>query len=154
MCVLVDVFRKKRQLILIYCFFFAGKRGMDAADDDENEQLLSNENNSGGFSQNQRQLMQFEESSYNEQRAQDAMAVERQLTEIGQMMTKLATMVHEQRETIITINSNIDDSREHMEGAISELQKYLATLTGNRWLMIKVFAILIFFALFFALFIA
>ena len=139
---------------IITTYIYIGKRGMDAANDDESEQLLQNDNNSNHFSQNQSQLMQFEQSHYNEQRAQDAMAVERQLTEIGQMMTKLATMVSEQRETIITINQNIDDSRENMEGAISELQKYLATLTGNRWLMIKVFAILIFFALFFALFIA
>ena len=77
--------------------------------------------NTQGGEGRQSQLMQYQESSYNETRAEDAMQVERQLTEIGQMMTKLATMVAEQRETILTINTNIDDSRENVEGAISML---------------------------------
>ncbi len=84
----------------------------------------------------------------------EAQSVERQLTEISTMMNQLAELVDEQRQTIIHINTNIDDATEHVEGAIEQLQKYLASLAGNRWLMIKVFAILIIFAIIFTIFIA
>ena len=72
----------------------------------------------------------------------------------SQMMTNLAQMVEEQKETILHIQDNIDYSVENVEGAIEQLQKYLASLSGNRWLIIKVFALLIFFAIFFTLFVA
>ena len=105
-------------------------------------------------SQSQSQMMVYQETQYNEQRAMEAEAIEGQLTEISQMMTKLASIVDEQRQTIIQIGDNVDDSIQHVEGAIEQLQKYLSSLSGNRWLMIKVFALLIFLAIIFTLFIA
>ena len=80
--------------------------------------------------------------------------IERTLTEISQSMTQLAQLVDEQRETIININDNMEVAVENVEGGIEQLQKYLASLAGNRWLMIKVFALIIFFAIIFTVFIA
>jgi len=126
--------------------------------DSESEALLSRESESGhrlkGGSQSQSQMMLYNETQYNEQRAMEAEHIEGQLTEIGQMMTRLATIVDQQRQTIIQIGDNVDDSIQHVESAIDQLQKYLASLSGNRWLMIKVFALLIFLAIIFTVFIA
>ena len=107
-----------------------------------------------GASSSQSQMVMYQESQYNEQRAEEAEAIESQLTEISQMMGKLAQIVDEQRQTIIQIGDNVDDSIVHVEGAIDQLQKYLSSLSGNRWLMIKVFALLIFLAIIFTVFIA
>ena len=104
--------------------------------------------------QSQSQMQLFNQTDYTQERAMQAEQIEGQLTEISQMMSKLATIVHNQRETIITINENVEDATLHVEGAIEQLQKYLSSLSGNRWLMIKVFALLIFLAIIFTVFIA
>lgn len=96
----------------------------------------------------------FPLSEYHEQRAEMAQVVESKFAEVLNMVSHLAGLVDEQRQTIITINSNIEESIDNVEGAIAQLQKYLGSLSGNRWLMIKVFALLIFFAIIFTIFIA
>eukprot|EP01084_Bolivina_argentea_P235086 395690_1 len=124
----------------------------------ETEALLASDSLVGhqlkNASQSQSQMLVYQESQYNEQRAVETEAIEGQLTEISQMMGKLAMIVDEQRQTIIQIGDNVDDSIQHVEGAIEQLQKYLSTLSGNRWLMIKIFALLIFLAIIFTIFIA
>eukprot|EP00483_Globobulimina_turgida_P005832 UN05842 len=62
-----------------------------------------------GASQSQSQMMLHHEPQYNEQRALEAEHIEGQLTEISQMMGKLAMIVDEQRQTIIQIGDNVDD---------------------------------------------
>eukprot|EP01083_Nonionella_stella_P272336 923426_1 len=86
-------------------------------------------------SQSQSQMVMFKEPQYNDQRTMEAEAIETQLTEISQMMAQLANIVDQQRHTIIQIGDNVDDSIQHVEGAIQQLQKYLSSMSGNRWLM-------------------
>jgi len=131
------------------------RRGQSS--DEENKPLLNADGSFNGEYQlkgQQSQMTLHQEVQYNEQRAQQAEMIESQLTEVSQMMTKIATFVDEQRRTIIQIGDNVDDSIANMDGAIEQLQKYLASLSGNRWLMIKVFALLIIFAIIFTIFIA
>ena len=52
------------------------------------------------------------------------------------------------------IDANVDDATHHIEGAHTELLKYLRSVTSNRWLIIKVFAVLIIFFLIFIVFLA
>merc|ERR1712228_45805 len=121
------------------------QRRRQHSNDSEAKPLLSSQ---------QSQMTLYNETQYTQQRAMEAEKIELATTEIAQMMSKLATIVHNQRETIITISDNVEDATQNVEGAIDELQKYLASLTGNRWLMIKVFALLIFLAIIFTVFIA
>merc|ERR1712129_465402 len=127
-------------------------------DDSETQSLLQNDNDSPTQSQQQSQqqsqMILSNENNYTQQRAMEAEQIEGQLTEISHMMGKLATIVHDQRQTILTISENVEDATLHVEGAIEQLQKYLSSLSGNRWLMIKVFALLIFLAIVFTVFIA
>ena len=52
------------------------------------------------------------------------------------------------------IDSNVDETSLNVEAAHSEILKYFQSVTSNRWLMIKIFAVLIFFFVIFVVFMA
>ena len=54
-------------------------------------------------------------------------------------------MVAEQRETVQRIDADTHDILDNVSGAQRELLKYYASISSNRWLMLKVFGILIVF---------
>ena len=62
---------------------------------------------------------------------------------LGTMFNQLATMIKEQEEQITRIDSNVDDVDMNVSAAHTELLKYFQSVTSNRWLMIKVFGVLI-----------
>lgn len=54
-------------------------------------------------------------------------------------------MVAEQRETVQRIDADTTDIAANVSGAQRELLKYYASVTSNRWLMLKIFGVLIIF---------
>ena len=54
-------------------------------------------------------------------------------------------MVAEQRETVQRIDADTVDIASNVSGAQRELLKYYASISNNRWLMLKVFGVLIVF---------
>ncbi len=52
------------------------------------------------------------------------------------------------------IDSNIDDTALNVEAAHGEILKYFQSVTSNRWLMIKIFVVLIVFFIVFVVFFA
>ena len=98
-------------------------------------------------------------------------SIEQTIIELGDIFTQLATMVRQQEELVdryvaqrrrltgnerffFRIDANVNDAAHHIEGAHTELLKYLRSVTSNRWLIIKVFAVLIIFFLIFIVFLA
>ena len=71
--------------------------------------------------------------------------VEQTIVELGGIFKQLATMIKEQEEQIQRIDSNVDDVELNVNEAHSELLKYFQSVTSNRWLMIKIFIVLIVF---------
>ena len=67
------------------------------------------------------------------------------IAELGQIFTQLAQMVAEQRETVQRIDADTVDIASNVSGAQRELLKYYASISSNRWLMLKVFGVLIVF---------
>jgi len=63
-------------------------------------------------------------------------------------------MVKEQEEMVERIDTNIQDVELNVEAAHSEILKYFQSVSKNRWLMIKIFGVLILFFVFFVLFVA
>jgi syntaxin 5 len=55
---------------------------------------------------------------------------------------------------LFRIDANVQDAELNVEAAHNEIIKYFQTITSNRWLMIKIFAVLIFFFFFFVIFMA
>ena len=54
-------------------------------------------------------------------------------------------MVAEQRETVQRIDADTIDIANNVSGAQRELLKYYASISSNRWLMLKIFGVLIVF---------
>jgi syntaxin 5 len=77
--------------------------------------------------------------------------VEQTIVELGGIFKQLATMIKEQEEQIQRIDSNVDDVELNVNEAHSELLKYFQSVTSNRWLMIKIFIVLIVFFVIFVL---
>jgi syntaxin 5 len=52
------------------------------------------------------------------------------------------------------IDENMDESLTNVEGAQNQLLKYLDNISSNRWLILKIFMVLITFLLIFVVFVA
>lgn len=92
--------------------------------------------------------------SYVQARAETMQNIESTIVELGGIFQQLAHMVKEQEEMVERIDSNIENTELNVEAAHAEILKYFQSVTGNRWLMIKIFAVLIFFFIFFIIFLA
>lgn len=104
----------------------------------------------GGGAFMQMQLVE-QQDSYIQSRSTAIESIESTIAELGQIFTQLAHMVAEQRETVQRIDADTMDIATNVGGAQRELLKYYASISGNRWLMLKVFGILIVFFLAFIL---
>lgn len=101
--------------------------------------------------QAQKSLVLTEDLGYIQDRANAMQTVETTIVELGTMFNQLATMIKEQEEQITRIDSNVDDVDMNVSAAHTELLKYFQSVTSNRWLMLKVFGVLMFFFVIFIL---
>jgi len=98
----------------------------------------------------QAQLVE-QQDTYIQSRSTAIESIESTIAELGQIFQQLANMVAEQRETVQRIDADTIDIASNVSGAQRELLKYYASISSNRWLMLKVFGILIVFFLVFIL---
>ncbi|KAJ5372745.1 t-SNARE [Penicillium concentricum] len=101
--------------------------------------------------QSDQQLMIMEEgessNTYVQARGEAIEAIERTISELGGIFGQLAQMVSEQSEMIQRIDANTEDVVDNVQGAQRELMKYWTRVSGNRWLVAKMFGILMIFFL-------
>ncbi|KAL0261598.1 Integral membrane protein SED5 [Diplodia seriata] len=104
----------------------------------------------GGAASDQ-QLLLMEEAqpanTYINQRGEAIEAIERTISELGGIFGQLAQMVSEQSEMIQRIDANTEDVVDNVQGAQRELMKYWNRVSGNRWLVAKMFGVLMIFFL-------
>lgn len=97
------------------------------------------------------QLMLMEEAQpsnmYIQQRGEAIEAIESTISELGSIFGQLASMVSEQSEMIERIDANTESVVENVQGAQKELLKYWGRVSGNRWLIAKMFGVLMIFFL-------
>ncbi|KAH6672018.1 syntaxin 5 [Halenospora varia] len=97
------------------------------------------------------QLLMMEEAqpqnTYIHQRGEAIEAIERTIQELGGIFGQLASMVSEQSEMIQRIDANTEDVVDNVQGAQRELLKYWSRVSGNRWLVAKMFGVLMIFFL-------
>lgn len=104
---------------------------------------------------NQSQMQIYDDTDqYVQERAETMQNIESTIVELGGIFQQLAHMVKEQEEVVGRIDSNIQDVELNVEAAHSQILKYFQSVSKNRWLMIKIFGVLIFFFIFFVLFVA
>ncbi|CAI0543155.1 unnamed protein product [Linum tenue] len=104
--------------------------------------------------QQQQQQMVPLQDSYMQSRAEALHNVESTIHELSNIFTQLATMVSQQGELAIRIDENMDDTLTNVEGAQGQLVRYLNSISSNRWLMIKIFFVLVAFLMIFLFFVA
>ncbi|KAL4773765.1 t-SNARE [Aspergillus nidulans var. acristatus] len=101
--------------------------------------------------QSDQQLLMMEEAessnSYIQSRGEAIDAIERTINELGGIFGQLAQMVSEQSEMIQRIDANTEDVVDNVQGAQRELMKYWTRVSGNRWLIAKMFGVLMIFFL-------
>lgn len=108
----------------------------------------------GGGAQQQQQLVVAQQDSHQSSRAEALRNVENTIVELGGIFNKLSELVQQQGELAIRIDENMDDTMQNVNMAQNQLLKYLNTISSNRWLMLKVFGVLLVFLVFFIVFIA
>jgi len=91
---------------------------------------------------------------YLESRADTMQSIESTIVELGGIFQQLAHMIKEQEEVMVRIDSNVEDTAMNVEMGHAEILKYFRSVTSNRWLMVKIFGVLIFFFVFFVMFMA
>ncbi|XP_074581566.1 syntaxin-32-like [Curcuma longa] len=104
--------------------------------------------------QQQQQQTAALQDSYMNSRSEALHGVESTIHELSNIFTQLATMVSQQGELALRIDENMDDTLANVEGAQSQLLKYLTSISSNRWLMIKIFFVLMVFLMIFLFFVA
>jgi syntaxin 5 len=105
-------------------------------------------------SMQQQQLMVTQQDSYLTSRQEALHQVESTIVELGSIFQQLAHMVHEQGEMAVRIDENVDDTLTNVEAGQAQLLKYLNTISSNRWLVLKVFGIIMMAVMFFLMFVA
>ncbi len=92
------------------------------------------------------QLLLMEEAQpqnmYIQERGRAIESIESTIQELGGIFSQLAQMVSEQGEQIQRIDANTEDVVDNVEGAQRELMKYWSRVQGNRWLVAKMFGVL------------
>ncbi len=87
-------------------------------------------------------------------REEAVLNIERMMGELQGIFQQLASLVSQQGELIERIDNDVSLSLTNVNGAREQIAKYLKSISSNRWLMIKIFAILfVFIIVFLALFI-
>ncbi|KAJ8977257.1 hypothetical protein NQ317_003958, partial [Molorchus minor] len=96
-------------------------------------------------SQMQAALMYDETDNYLQSRAETMQNIESTIVELGGIFQQLAHMVKEQEEMVERIDTNVENAELNIEAAHAQIVKYFQSISSNRWLMIKIFGVLIFF---------
>jgi len=107
-----------------------------------------------GQQQQQQQHMIEIKDDYLEQRADAVDDIQKMLGELGTMYTRLAGFVEGQGEDINRIDSNVSGALVSLTAGEKELQTALARQRSSQWLVVKVFGVLLTFAMFFVMFVA
>ncbi|KAJ1934932.1 Integral membrane protein SED5 [Kickxella alabastrina] len=94
-------------------------------------------------SSSQLMLMQPSQSSYLDSRSDAINSIESTISELGSIFQQLAHMVSEQRDVVQRIDANVESVDMNISAAQNELLRYYSTISSNRWLMAKIFMIIL-----------
>jgi syntaxin 5 len=97
-----------------------------------------------GSEGDQNQGAMYEEQQQQSSRNRVAVEqIETTIAELGQMYGRLVHMVGSQEETVIRIDSNMDQTLANVESGHSQLVKYYDRLRGDQGLILKIFLVII-----------
>ena len=85
--------------------------------------------------------------NYHSSRLSSVQGVQRTIAELGQIFSRMAATIQQQEEMVSRIDSDIDGADFHIKEGSNQLMIYLKSISSNRRLILKIFAILILFAI-------
>ncbi|KAJ1750902.1 Integral membrane protein SED5 [Coemansia sp. RSA 1290] len=94
-------------------------------------------------SSSQMQLLQPNQSAYLDSRSDAINSIESTISELGSIFQQLAHMVSEQRDVVQRIDANVESIDSNIGAAQTELLKYYASISSNRWLIVKIFMVIL-----------
>ncbi|KAJ2077654.1 Integral membrane protein SED5 [Coemansia sp. RSA 988] len=97
----------------------------------------------GEASDSQMLLIQSDKQSYLDSRSEAITSIESTITELGSIFQQLAHMVTEQRDVVQRIDANVESVDTNIGAAQTELLKYYTNISSNRWLIVKIFMIIL-----------
>jgi len=100
----------------------------------------------------QMMMVRHQQEDYTSSRATAVENIERTIVELGGVFQQLATLVAEQGDKLQRIDENIDNSAVYVDRGHSALLKVLHNVSSNRMLIVKLFLVLIVFAVIFIVF--
>lgn len=100
----------------------------------------------------QMMMVQHQQADYTTARTAAVEDIERIIVELGGIFQQLATLVAEQGDMIQRIDENIDNSANYVERGHGQLLKVLYNVSSSRMLIVKLFLVLIVFAIIFIVF--
>lgn len=100
------------------------------------------------------QIYKNKESLYYQNRLNDVQLIEKTIGEISGMMNRLSQKIYEHSFLIENINKNTDVALEHVEKADKEVKQILEKAKSNKFLLVKIFFILICVFIFYIIFLA
>ena len=100
------------------------------------------------------QIMTQKESQYYQSRLKEVQEIEKTMGEISSMMNRLSQMTYEHSFLIENISKNTDIALENVEKGEREVKKILENVKNNRWLLIRIFMIIICVSVFYIIFMA
>lgn len=86
---------------------------------------------------------------YYQQRMEAVRQIESSVAQVGELFSDFSRLVQEQSDIVVRIDNDVDDAVRHVNAGSNELMRYLTSVSSNRGLIVKLFAILFFFLLFF-----
>lgn len=78
--------------------------------------------------------------------------IERTMNDLNKIMIDISDMVEEQQIVMERIDTDVNDSLAHIEGAQEQLIKILQNVSSDRGLILKMFFILVIFCIIFFMF--
>ncbi|CCW70508.1 unnamed protein product [Phytomonas sp. Hart1] len=88
-------------------------------------------------------------AQYYQQRAEAVSEIESAVAEVGELFKDFTRLVHEQDEVILRIDSDVGSALDNVNVGTNELMRYLTSISSNRGLILKIFAVIFFFLMFF-----
>jgi syntaxin 5 len=115
------------------------------------DRLANDDDDDGPQSQTQSLLSRepVQQTEYLASRAQAVENIQSTIEELAGMYRRLNELVATQEEVVIRIDANVEDTLANVDAGQAELLKALNNVSSSQWLIIKIFAILIAFSIFF-----
>lgn len=131
---------------------FGGRRAMESPLYKQQAGNYANDQTSGDIVIAMPQSALMTSERYVSSRGEAVQNIERTITELQGIFSQLANLVAEQGELIERIDHNVDSSVMNIDSAQNELLKYLSSVSSNRWLIVKLFLVMIVFVVLFVVF--